>query len=64
MKEILLNMILMVFPILMYLVFSCYNALNNKKIARVVFIVTVCTSLYLGFSFDYYVEEKSLLLLF
>ena len=64
MKSILLIMILMVFPILMYLVFSCYNVLNNKKITKMIFIVTVLTSLYLGFSFDSYMEEKSLLLLF
>lgn len=64
MKSILLNMILTVFPILMYLVFSCYNVLNNKKMARVVFVITVCTSLYLGLSFENYTDEKGLLLLF
>lgn len=30
----------------MYLVFSCYNVLVDKKIARVFFIITICTSLY------------------
>lgn len=44
--EIVSKIILIVFPILMYLVFSCYNVLNNKNMERVIFIITMCTSLY------------------
>lgn len=44
--DIVVSIILIVFPILMYLVFCCYNILVNKNMARIVFIITVCTSLY------------------
>ena len=52
MKEILVNIILIIFPILMYLVFTCYNSLNSKKIARIIFIITMLTSLYLSINFN------------
>ncbi len=52
MEKILISMILIVFPILMYLVFSSYNSLNNKKIAKITFIITIMTSLYLSFVYD------------
>lgn len=64
MKDIIISMIIIVFPILMYLVFSCYNAMNNKKITGMVFIVTMITSLYLGILFNDYMGEVNLLLLF
>ena len=52
MDKIFLNMILIVFPILMYLVFSCYNALTNKKIERIIFIITIFTAIYLSFKYN------------
>ena len=52
MERIVVNMILIIFPILMYLVFSCYNSLNNKKIEKIVFIITILTSSYLSFIYD------------
>lgn len=51
MYAIFTKIILILFPILMYLVFSCYNVLNNGKMNRIIFIITMCTSLYL--SLDY-----------
>ncbi len=54
-------MILIIFPILMYLVFSCYNALSDKIVKRIVFIVTMITSLYLSLMYNF---EDSKLLLF
>ena len=39
------NLILIVFPIMMYLVFSCYNVLVNKNVEKIFFIVTIFTSL-------------------
>ena len=44
----------------MYLVFSCYNSLTNKKIEKIVFIVTVLGSLYMSFLFN--LENNKLLL--
>ena len=64
MNSIILNVILTVFPILIYLVFSCYNLLTNKKITKLIFIITMCTSLYLSLCFNTYMEEGSLLLIF
>ena len=63
MDMIFLNIILVVFPILIYLVFSCYNLLTNKKLSRLIFIITMCTSLYLSLNFNY-IEGNNLLLIF
>jgi two-component system sporulation sensor kinase B len=53
MEEVIFSAVLMVFPILMYLVFSCYNILANKKMQRVVFIMTIITSLYVSLKYGY-----------
>ena len=53
-------MILITFPILIYLVLSCYNSLNNQKLADVTFIITIFLSLYLSL---YDLEEVHLLIL-
>lgn len=63
MSKVILNIILVIFPILIYLVFSCYNLLTNKKINKLIFIITMCTSLYLSLSFNY-TDKNSLLLIF
>jgi len=63
MDMIFLNIILVVFPILIYLVFSCYNLLTNKKLSSLIFIITMCTSLYLSLNFNY-IEGNNLLLIF
>lgn len=63
MDVVILNVILVVFPILIYLVFSCYNLLTNKKLDKLIFIVTMCTSLYLSLCFNYS-DGNSLLLIF
>ena len=52
MDKIMLLMILIIFPILMYLVFSCYNSLVNKKIEKIAFIITILCSLYMSFLFN------------
>lgn len=64
MDMVILNIILIVFPILIYLVFSCYNLLTNKKITKLIFIITMCTSLYLSLCFNEYMDENNLLLIF
>ena len=62
--EFIINIILVVFPILIYLVFSCYNLLTNKNITKLIFIVTMCTSLYLSLSFNESYNLDNLLLIF
>lgn len=61
MNLIIINIILIIFPILIYLVFSCYNLLTNKKITKLIFIITMCTSLYLSLNFN---QDNNLLLIF
>ena len=51
MNEVFLDIILIIFPILMFLVFSCFIALTNRKILKIVFLITILTSLYLGFAY-------------
>ena len=36
----------------MYVVFSCYNSLTNKKITKIIFIITILSSLYLNIEFN------------
>ena len=52
MNEAILNMILIIFPITMYLVFSCYNIFNNNRLERISFTITIFTSVYLCFGLD------------
>lgn len=52
MNNIIISMILTIFPIMMYLVFSCYNLLSDKKIERIVFIITILTSLYISICYN------------
>ena len=64
MNFVILNIVLIVFPILIYLMFSCYNLLTDKKITKLIFIVTMCTSLYLSLAFGNYFNVDNLLLIF
>ena len=45
----------------MYLVISCYTLLTTRNVERVIFIITVCTSLYLSLTYNIN-NEKELLL--
>ncbi len=51
MKHIFLDVVLILFPILMFLVFSCFAALTNRKIEKIIFLITILTSLYLGLAY-------------
>ena len=61
MKEIIVSVVLMMVPILMYLVFSCYSAILDKSIEKIIFIITLCTSIYI--CFKYSVTSQNLLML-
>ena len=60
MSEVFFNIILILFPILMYLVFCCYDSLTNYKIEKVAFILTILTSVYLALTFN---SDSKILLL-
>lgn len=64
MEIIILDVILVIFPILMYLFFSCYNILSNKNIERIIFIITMVTSLYFSLSCVRYFSYMNILLIF
>ena len=52
MNNIIISMILTIFPILIYLVFSNVNSLCDGVVKRMIFIVTICTSLYLNLTLN------------
>lgn len=56
------NIILVMFPILIYFVFSCYNILGNKIYSKILLIVTLFTSLYLALTYNEVLDNKALLL--
>lgn len=64
MDLVILNIIIVIFPIMIYLVFSCYNLLNDEKIEKLIFIMTMCTSLYFSLSFNDYINKNILMLMF
>lgn len=55
------NIILVMFPILIYFVFSCYNILGNQKYSKLFLIVTLFTSLYLGLTCNAILDRNVLL---
>lgn len=61
-NNIILNTILVTYPMLIYFVFSCYNISNNKIISKILLIVTLLSSLYLSIEFNYGLD--SIILLF
>ena len=44
--DLFVRIILIIFPILMYLMLCCYNALSNRKIEKISFLITILTSTY------------------
>lgn len=64
MELVILNIMVVVFPIMIYLVFSCYDLLNDKRMARLIFIITMCTSLYFSLSFSDYISRNHMMLMF
>lgn len=59
-----INIMLVFFPILIYLVLSCFNLLIDKKVTSQVFVMTMATSLYLCLRYNLYFGNNNLLLIF
>lgn len=55
------NIILIIFPILIYFIFSCYNVLSNKKYSKLLLIITLLTSLYLSLTCNVALNSNVLL---
>lgn len=63
MRDVLLNLILMVFPILVYFIYNCYRELKCEKYNHLLLDVSLVSSLYLCFKYGN-VQDNALGLLF
>ena len=57
MSDVFVSIVLIIFPILMYLVFSCFNALANNRIEKTVFILTMVTAVYMSLNCNLHQKE-------
>lgn len=63
MEDVILNLILMVFPILVYFIYNCYRELKCEKYNSLLLDVALVTSMYLCFRYGN-VKNNTLALLF
>lgn len=63
MEDVVLNLILMVFPILVYFIYNCYRELKCEKYNNLLLDVSLVTSMYLCFKYGN-VRDNTLALLF
>ncbi|MGN1268058.1 MAG: ATP-binding protein [Candidatus Aphodocola sp.] len=63
MKDVVLNLILMVFPILVYFIYNCYRELKCEKYNQLLLNVALVSSMYLCFKYGN-VRDNALGLLF
>lgn len=63
MNDVLLNLILVVFPILVYFIYNCYRELKCEKYNHLLLDVSLVSSMYLCFKFGN-VQDNMLVLLF
>jgi len=61
-ENIFLNIILTLFPILVYFVYSCYSEINGKKNKSIVFELLMVTSLYLCLKYENNITKNGMLL--
>lgn len=61
-EDVLINIILIMFPILCYFVYSCYVEVINNKYNRIIFIMLLISSLYLCFKYGSIYENDKVLL--
>lgn len=62
-KNIVFNIILVLFPILIYFVYSCYNEVNNNKNKKTALELSLFTSLYLCLKFGNFEADYNDLLI-
>ena len=60
--NVILNIVLVLFPILVYFVYTCYVEVNNKKNEGIVFELLVFSSLYLCLKYENTINQSGLLL--
>ncbi len=62
-KNIVFNIILVLFPILIYFVYNCYNEVNNNKNKKTALELSLFTSLYLSLKFGNFEADYNDLLI-
>ena len=62
-KDIFLNFVLIIFPMLVYFIYNCYKELKCEKYNKILFNVTLVSSIYLLFKFGN-IGNNNLILLF
>ena len=50
-EDIVLNIILMMFPILIYFIYSCYREIRMEKYSQLLLDVSLVSSMYLCFRY-------------
>lgn len=63
MKDVVLNVVLMAFPILIYFIYNCYRELKCEKYNKILFNLSLITSLYLCLKYGN-IESNNKILLF
>ncbi len=61
-EEIFLNLILILFPILIYFLYSCYILIKNKKYNELLLCLTLFTSLYIFLKYGSSINDNRILL--
>lgn len=61
--EILINVILVIFPIFIYFFICCYLTIGGKKISSLILLFTLLSSLYLVFKYNNFIIDNRVLLL-
>ena len=62
MKDVILNLILMIFPILVYFIYNCYRELKCEKYNHLLLDVSLVSSLYLCFKYGNVSNHTQILL--
>ena len=60
--SVILNIILTLFPILIYFVYTCYSEINNTPNKNLIFEILIFTSLYLSLKYGNNIDNNGLLL--
>ena len=60
--NVVLNIILVLFPILVYFVYNCYAQVNNTKINSIIFEILIFSSLYFSLKYGNVTDKNGLLL--
>ena len=62
-ENVIINLILVIFPILLYFIYNCYRELKCEKYNNLMLDVSLVSSLYLVYRFGH-LEDNALALLF